>query len=310
MTAGMPEGAGVAQALVSVCIPTFNNASMIADALRSALQQTYENLEIVVLDNDSADDTEGVVRATAGQDPRFRYVRHPKNIGMAGNFNHAVSTARGELVLILCADDMLERNCIDVLAAALGEHPEAVLAAGARTIVDSSMRPMRVSRPRASRELVSGRRLTEECFSRGNIVGEPSAVIFRRAAAQRGFDAAYHQFIDVEMWVHLLGRGSAVLLPDTVSRIRRHGGQWSEANIRNGRLVSDKQAFFRKLAPELAPRLTTLQKLRWDARMCSSAAKTVASGAAVDVRAIKEVFFPTLFRCASALTAGIMKLAG
>jgi glycosyltransferase involved in cell wall biosynthesis len=281
--------------LVSICIPTYNNAEMVGDALRSAMAQTYGNLEIVVLDNHSTDATETVVRHEAGGDSRVRYVRHQQNVGMAGNFNQAIVRASGELLLILCADDTLEPAAVATLAAALSAESNAVLAASSRRLVDERLRPLKVSRLRTRRETVKGAALILDCFARGNIVGEPSGVLFRRSAALRGFSEEYNQLLDLEMWFHLLSQGDAVLLPDILANVRRHAQQWSHANLRSGRVLADKRALFRDFASLLGPDLTAGQKLRWDARMASSVGRTrVAKGQLTsDVR---EVFHPVAFQ--------------
>ena len=280
--------------LVSICIPTYNNAAMVVDALRSALAQSHDKLEIVVLDNHSTDATEEVVRRAAGVDPRVRYVRHAQNVGMAGNFNQALAQSRGELLLILCADDVLEPTCAAALASALSETPGAVLAACSRRIVDEHLEAVAVMRPRTRRQTVSGAALIVECFARGNILGEPSAVMFRRSAAGHGFSENYHQLLDLEMWFRLLAQGDAVCLPEVLSNIRRHASQWSNANLRSGRVIVDKRALFQEFAGRVGPSMSFAQKLRWDVRMASSVGRTrQTNGQKID--RVSEVFYPAAF---------------
>jgi glycosyltransferase involved in cell wall biosynthesis len=295
--------------LVSICIPTYNNARMVGDALRSAMAQTHSNLEIVVLDNHSTDDTEAVVRRVAGGDTRVRYVRHEKNVGMAGNFNCSLEMSSGELVLILCADDFLEPSCAKTLAEALSSEIGTVLAACGRRIVDAQLNPLKISRPRSRRETVAAGALIVECFVHSNILGEPSAVMFRRSASLRGFREEYNQLLDLEMWFHLLSQGNAVCLPDVLSNIRRHPEQWSNANLRSGRVIVDKQALFRSFSPLVAPLLTVRQKLWWDLRMASSVGRTRRT-LALQSSNLHEVFYPTVFRMLCRLTTAAYAAGG
>ena len=282
--------------LVSVCIPTYNAASVVGEALASARLQDYAPLEILVLDNCSSDDTGKVVGGISGADPRVRYVRHDENMGMARNFTACVSMARGEFVQILCADDVLEPGCVSALAGAIQSHPSAVLAACARTWTDEALQPLRVLRVRGREVEVSGPELVRECFARGNIIGEPSAVMFRRAAAIGGFSAEYNQVIDLEMWFRLLAAGSAVLLPEALCRVRQHDAQATQANIRSGRLIEDKRRLFRQFASGPAAGIGVSGRLMWDARMASSLARMrAAGGAPPDPESIAEVFFGRLF---------------
>lgn len=281
---------------VSICIPTHNDAGVVADALHSALKQDYLGLEILVLDNHSTDDTWSIVTDIAATDARVRIIRHAEDIGMAANFSAGVSSAQGEYVQILCADDVLEPGCVAALAAALNDYPEAVLAACGRAFTDEELRLESVRRARKSLEMVCGDSLLRECFVYGNVIGEPSAVMFRRAAAVRGFNAEFSQAVDLEMWFHLLQFGAGVLLPDVLTRIRQHGAQTSRVNIRSGRIVQDKQHLFRLYAARLADTLSPWEKLTWDARMASSVARARYGAEGGDTENISEVFFRTAFR--------------
>lgn len=98
---------------VTIGIPTFNRAAYLQEALLSALRQTYANLEIVVSDNGSTDDTHLVL--TQQEDPRVVIVEHSENHGMVYNWNSCLSQATGEFFLLLSDDDILEPNAIETL---------------------------------------------------------------------------------------------------------------------------------------------------------------------------------------------------
>ncbi|SMX24228.1 glycosyltransferase family 2 protein [Boseongicola aestuarii] len=70
---------------VSLCMPVFNGANFIDEALASICEQTYADFELIVTDNASSDDTADIVRRWAEQDPRIRYIRNDRNIGAAQN---------------------------------------------------------------------------------------------------------------------------------------------------------------------------------------------------------------------------------
>ena len=110
---------------VSICIPTYNRADMVGDAITSALSQTYPVLEVVVVDNASTDGTAEVVASFS--DPRLRFVRNEKNLGLFGNFNRCIELARGSLIHILHSDDTIPPGftsaCVDFVLA----HPEVAM---------------------------------------------------------------------------------------------------------------------------------------------------------------------------------------
>jgi glycosyltransferase involved in cell wall biosynthesis len=88
---------------VSVIVPTYNRASLVGTAVRSVLRQAFTDLEVLVVDDGSTDDTERVVRDLA--DPRVHYCRLPKNRGQAAARNEGLRRARGEFLAFQDSDD-------------------------------------------------------------------------------------------------------------------------------------------------------------------------------------------------------------
>jgi len=91
--------------LVSVVIPAYNAANTIAEALKSACAQSYRNLEIIVVDDGSTDDTGDIVRQIAAEDSRIRLIQTP-NRGVAAARNRGIEEARADYVAMLDADDL------------------------------------------------------------------------------------------------------------------------------------------------------------------------------------------------------------
>ena len=281
--------------LVSVCIPTYNTAGMIKEAITSVLKQTYQPIEIWVMDNCSTDATESVVKAMVATEPRIKYVRHANNLGMARNFNACLSAATGDMVLILGADDSLKEECVDRLANALYTHESAVLAGCARQFVDEAMNPIAVMSKVKQARLIDGTTLMRECVAFGNKIGEPSAVLFRREPANRGFNVEFNQFLDLEMWFYLANRGSGIFLPEPLSVIRQHAQQTSKANFLSGRLIEEKRRLFLLVFSRASVQLTLGNRMMWDLRMAVSIARFKAVGGRLEVKSIREVYFRPLF---------------
>jgi len=93
---------------LSVLIPTYNRESYVADAIRSALNQPYTDLEVIVSDNASTDRTVEIAREIAAQDSRVRIFVNDRNLGPIGNWKNALSQARGEFAHWLWSDDYVE----------------------------------------------------------------------------------------------------------------------------------------------------------------------------------------------------------
>ena len=104
---------------VSIGMPVFNGADFIRCAVQSVLSQDYEDLELIISDNASTDETASICRELAAIDPRIRYHRNETNIGAAGNYNKVFELARGEYFKWAAHDDechpRMVRRCVEVL---------------------------------------------------------------------------------------------------------------------------------------------------------------------------------------------------
>src|SRR5262245_14062805 len=96
------------QPLVSIGLPTYNRASMLPRAIESVLAQTHANIELVLSDNASTDETETICREAQARDPRINYIRQAVNIGLIANFKFVLREARGAFFMWLSDDDWLE----------------------------------------------------------------------------------------------------------------------------------------------------------------------------------------------------------
>jgi len=113
---------------VSVLIPVYNRPDLIARSIRSALSQTYPNLEVVVSDNASTDGTWSVVQRLTGEDPRVRAFRNDTNLGPTRNWIRALGESTGDYVKVLFSDDWLEPTCVERLVARMEGQADVSLA--------------------------------------------------------------------------------------------------------------------------------------------------------------------------------------
>jgi glycosyltransferase involved in cell wall biosynthesis len=80
---------------LSIGLPVYNGEKYLAESVDSLLGQTFEDFELIISDNASTDSTAGICRRYAKQDSRIRYIRQPRNIGLAANHNFVIGQARG-----------------------------------------------------------------------------------------------------------------------------------------------------------------------------------------------------------------------
>jgi glycosyltransferase involved in cell wall biosynthesis len=234
---------------VSVCIPCYRGAAHLAAAIESVLAQTFTDFELIVVDDQSPDDTVALMRTFT--DPRIRFLVNPVNLGPDGNWNRCLELARGRYVKLLPQDDLLAPTClaeqVEVLERDRTEQIALVFCA--RTILDARDRAiMTRGYPQRRSGIVAARTLVRQCVRRGtNVIGEPGSVLFRRqlATVVGKFDASIGYVLDLDYWVRLLLHGDAYYLAKPLASFRVSGGSWS---VRIGaRQSQEYQRFIRKL---------------------------------------------------------------
>lgn len=202
-------------ASVSVVVPTHNRAAYLPLALRSALAQTATNVEIVVVDDGSTDDTQRVLREF---EPRVRVVRQD-NRGVAHARNRGVNEARAPLVAFLDSDDLWMPRTLESLVRALERHPEAGVATMNAEEIDAAGQRL-------------GRRIgkrTPGCWftTEGLLLRDHGSVltpIVRRAPLLEcgGFDESLSSAEDYDMWLRLSLRTRILHVPETLLLRRVH----------------------------------------------------------------------------------------
>lgn len=282
---------------VSICIPTFNYRRYLSDALTSSLNQTFRDIEVLVVDNCSDDGSMELIEEFARRDPRVVPHRNERNIGMAGNFNRCLELARGRYIKFLCADDVLEPGCVEALVSSMEARADVRLAACTRHYFGEAGRTGKKIGYSSRNATLAGAQVLRDCFYKGNLIGEPTAVMFRRADAAAGFDGSYLQIFDMEYWLRLLEEGWFSFVSEPLCGIRQHPDTGSTGNLRAGKVSHDKVRLFGVYADTLSPLSSLPERLLWDARMASSITQESAAGAqrsASDV--LHAVYHPFLFK--------------
>ena len=111
----------------SVLIPTRNRAQLLKFALQTALEQDFENYEVVVSDNHSSDNTRQVYDQLANSQKNCRYVNPGRDLSMCEHWEYILQQARGDYILYLCDDDALAPNSLNILHRLISQHPLEVL---------------------------------------------------------------------------------------------------------------------------------------------------------------------------------------
>jgi glycosyltransferase involved in cell wall biosynthesis len=211
---------------VSVCVPAYQAARWLPETLASVRAQSYDDFELVVVDDGSSDATPAILAAEP--DSRLRVFRHQSNRGQAVTVGESIARARGALVKLLDADDLLHPDCLARMVQALDDHPSAAFVFCRRDLlVEDAGDPVVRRWAEQFRELhvhfgplgplndgrLLLRRYLDACMP-GNWVAEPAGVMARRSQllAAGGYNVRVRQSNDMDLWLRLMARGDVAFV--------------------------------------------------------------------------------------------------
>ena len=220
---------------LSVCIPTYNHGSLVTTAIESVLKQSYQDFEIVVVDNASTDNTEQILSRFT--DPRIRYFRNLVNLGFSRNLQRSFELAQGEFLQFLCADDFLYANCLQRTVTFLLQHPHAAFVHTGHNLVDPTGKSVE-TRIYEWKSLVSGKEFLEQLMEWGIAGVCLSSVVMRREYLERvgGIDMDLEFAADYGMWMKLSFLGEVGYVPQALVAYRVHADQTTRILIPKLRL--------------------------------------------------------------------------
>ncbi|HUA39879.1 MAG TPA: glycosyltransferase family 2 protein [Candidatus Sulfopaludibacter sp.] len=218
---------------VSVLIPTYNSNQYLSECLDSVGSQDFNSMEILISDDVSSDDTIGTIRAYAARDSRIRWWQNPKNLGFVGNHNICLEQASAEYIKFIHPDDkLLSTSAIRKMAAALDENPSAVVAGCQQHVTGKKSRPTVFSRKSGRYD---GRRMIVASLEQNtNLIGQLTLAMFRRSAAQGGFDNRFIGHMDFAFWCRLLEHGDFAYLAESLAAWRVHETQQTARHEQTG----------------------------------------------------------------------------
>lgn len=208
------------QPLVSICIPTYNNEQYIKATLESILEQTYENIEVVVVDDHSKDHTVEIVKSI--EDERIKLYINDQNLGMVGNWNRCLELATGEFVKLICADDMIHKNAVEREVEVLTKYPNVNLVESDTQLVDINDKKAGVFKRYPKSGVVKGKKVAKCSLMLNNFFGAPVNNMFRRAVLDKtgGFDKSFTYILDFDMWVRIACQGDIYIIHEVLNSFR------------------------------------------------------------------------------------------
>lgn len=220
---------------VSVCIPTYNAARYLPEAIESVLQQDFDDYELVICDDVSTDQTPEICRGY--HDPRVRYIRYEESGRQAGNFNRCLQEARGEYVTLLHADDWLLPGFLRDRVKRLDDDPGLGFVFGAVQIADAESNITSMNGRWADDHDFRPMELLDHLLF-GCIVSPPSMMVRKAIATKAGpFRTDLTWGHDWEWAIRLAEAGGAYYAstPGSVYRVHDESGTAEQLNAaKNG----------------------------------------------------------------------------
>jgi glycosyltransferase involved in cell wall biosynthesis len=213
--------------LVTVIIPTYNRADLLPRAVKSVLSQSYRNLECLIVDDASTDNTEEVVRGL--DDERVVYIRHERNRGQSAARNTGIAHASGELVALLDSDD-------EWLPGKLAKQVALMEASPKQVGVVHCMHYARYARKNRQLEIKGPADFTGEVYPkllRGVCPSIMSSVLVKRECFENcgTLDERLPSFVDYDLWLRVAQRYQFACVPEFLTVVYQHEGSRQSKDI-------------------------------------------------------------------------------
>lgn len=189
--------------LVSICIPVYNHEKTLRETILSALYQSYRNIEIIIVDDCSEDQSMSI--AYSFEDSRIRIYKNETNVGMVNNWNKALCYARGEYAILLHGDDRLYVTSVEKKIALMKMRKDVVIAFSASNVINGENEILMERHPFRKKMIMDGRKLAKYSYLTKNIYGEPGNIMFRTAMARElgGFAKNTIYATDWDLWLRI-----------------------------------------------------------------------------------------------------------
>ena len=247
--------------LISICIPTYNGEKFIRQALESAYSQTYPNIELVISDDASKDDTLEIIENFSSDKQLSINIYSHKPSGIGANWNNCIKKAKGEYIKFLFQDDILYPTCVEELVALATSDNDAGMVACKRSIITEGKETAATASwmkkygnlqegmalEYSEYYLLDSGFLKRDKFLTNNRIGEPSTVLFERSIINKVgyFNEDLVQVLDLEFYYRILKHHNILILNKELASFRIHPGQ--ATNINKDQISKDYEKYYRLL---------------------------------------------------------------
>jgi len=222
-------GSSSAAPLVSVVMPVHDAERYLDAAIASVLGQTHRNLELVMVDDGSTDGSAAIAERHAKQDPRVKFLRNERNLGIvkARNRAFAESNPRSAYFAVLDSDDVCMPDRLALQVAFMEAHPDHAIVGGNTLIIDEQGAVIGERRYPSTHEQIV------RVITRYNPIAQPTVMIRRAALEQVGvYSERYPRCQDYELWLRMAARFKLANLPEFTLKYRISETQGKRVQLR------------------------------------------------------------------------------
>ena len=218
--------------LVSVLMTAYNREKYIAEAIESVIASTYQNWELIIVDDQSKDNTFKIARSYEKKDFRIKVYINEKNLGDYFNRNKAAGYAKGKYLKYLDADDLIYQHGLEVMVNAMEQFPEASL--GTQVNIREYSEPYPV--------LLSSVDVYQKHFLEGGLLlSGPTGTIIRRDVFEKISGFSGKRYIgDIELWLQLAMIAPVVIFQPALIWWRQHPDQEMKLELKNNDVILNK----------------------------------------------------------------------
>ncbi|OGP12532.1 MAG: hypothetical protein A2052_00045 [Deltaproteobacteria bacterium GWA2_54_12] len=212
---------------ITVITPSYNQGIFIKETIDSVLSQGYPDLEYLVIDGGSTDDTIDILKSYEG---RLKWVSE-KDKGQSDAINKGIRRATGEIIAYLNSDDLYEKGALEKAARYFTSHPESIWMTGQCRIIDIGGAEVRAAITAYKNFLLS--RYSYNILLVTNFVSQPATFIRRQAFSEFGlFDESQHRVMDYDFWLRLGHKHPPGIVDDYLASFRVHPGSKTSSSFK------------------------------------------------------------------------------
>lgn len=209
--------------LISVCLPTYNGEDYLRPAIESILNQTIQDLELVIGDDNSNKETRAILEEYAAKDPRVKLTINEVNLGYVPNCAAIMQRCQGQYIKNFAQDDILELDCCERMLKVIQDNPSVSLVTCSRTLIDENDNVTGVHHHFDKTQIFKGEDIIRLYLTEFvNRTGNPTQIFFRAEHVENGFNPAYHHGEDLEFGLRLCEKGDYYYIHDPLCRYRIH----------------------------------------------------------------------------------------